>query len=243
MKRAAIVAIPLALALSHPATAQADGVQVAPVLVMMDAARGTASVRIRNLRTREVSFEVDLYTWDQVDGVDVHAPTADLIAAPRIFAIAPGEEQILRIARAGPGRASVPEEEIAYRLLLRELPSPEPEATGFRVQLTMSLPVFVPSRASHTQLAATRVIEPAQGPSIRIENTGSAHIRLAAIAFGPSEERLDSVPRYLLAGRSITRPLARDVGEVEITYAGADNPAPLTTTFSLHAPRPLPQLR
>jgi fimbrial chaperone protein len=241
--RAAMAILPLALALSHPASAHADGVQVTPVLVTVDGARGTASLRVRNLREREISFDVELYAWDQIDGADVLAPTTDLIAAPSVFAIAPGQEQILRIARAGASRASVPETEIAYRLLLRELPSPEPSANGFRVQLTMSLPVFVVPRASHTQLAATRVIDPALGPSIRLENAGSAHIRLGPIAFGPSGERLDAAPRYLLAGRSITRALGADIGEIEITYAGADTPAPLTTTLSLNAPRLLHRVR
>lgn len=243
MLRAAMAVLPLALGLTHPAAAHADGVQVTPVLVTMDGARGTTSLRVRNLRAREISFEVDLYAWDQLDGADVMTPTSELVAAPSVFAIAPGREQILRIARAGPLRTSLPETEIAYRLLLRELPSPEPETGGFRVQLTMSLPVFVAPRTPLTQLAAARVIDPDRGPSIRIENTGSAHIRLGSIVFGANQEGLESAPRYLLAGRSFTRALARDVGEVEITYAGADAQTPLTTTLPLDAPRPLHRVR
>lgn len=240
--RAAVPLLTLGLSLTPPATAQTDGVQVTPVIVAMAPERGVTSVRVRNWRERETSFEVTVLAWEQRDGADLYTQTDLVVAAPSVFAIPAGAEQIVRLGLThGPGAA--PDQEIAYRLLLRELPSPDRGGAGPRMQLQMSLPVFVQPRATHVEIAAQRVADDTALPSIVIANTGSAHIRLGSVTYGPNDEPIERLPRYLLAGSRVTRSLPQGVTAVEVTYVGPGAAAPVTTALRIDAHAPQPHVR
>lgn len=237
--RLCLLPLLLAAALAGPAVAQTGGVQVTPVIIAMAPESGLASLRVRNWREHEVAFEVEVLSWRQEDGEDVLSSTSELVAAPSVFAIAPAEEQIIRLARA-PGSAP-PQRELSYRLLIRELPSPARDASGFRVELHMSLPVFVSPRPALAEIAARRVIRHGADPGIVLENTGSAHVRLASANFGEDDHPLERLPRYLLAGATITRPAPPEAASIVVVYAGADDPTPIAETLPLD--RPLALLR
>lgn len=64
-----MVAPAIALA---PAHAQTGGIQVAPVMMVLRGDDNIASLRLRNGRDRAVAFEIDVYTWRQENGEDVH---------------------------------------------------------------------------------------------------------------------------------------------------------------------------
>jgi len=235
--------LPLSLSLAPSAAAQTDGVQVTPVVIHLESDRGLSSVRLRNRRDREVAFEVSIFLWEQRDGEDIRSPTTDIIVAPSVFVVRPNAEQIVRLAIASSARGPAPEQEIAYRLLMRELPVVGEEPSGFHVQLQMSLPVFIPPRPPRAEIAARRVIDSDAGPSVVLENTGSAHIRLASVTYGPSDQSVERLPRYLLAGASITRPLPRDTQTVDVVYATSGANAPISETLTLDAPTPALRVR
>lgn len=240
--RPAVVLLASALSLSSPATAQTDGIQVTPVVIAVAPERGMASVRVRNWREREVSFEVNVYAWNQRDGADVYTPATDVIAAPSVFALPAGGEQIVRLGLTS-GARTAPDQEIAYRLMLRELPAPDPTGGSFRVQLQMSLPVFVQPRATYFELEAQRVSDANASHGVVITNTGSAHVRLSRVTYGGGAQPIERLPRYLLAGSSVARALPADVDTIEITYAGAGATTPATATLRLDAPAHQPHLR
>jgi fimbrial chaperone protein len=233
--------LPLALSLSPPAAAQTDGVQITPVTISMTAERGVTSMRVRNWRDREISFEASLYGWDQANGADILTQTSAIVAAPSVFSIPAGGEQIVRLGLVQRSR-DIPEQEVSYRLLLRELPTLDATG-GLRVQLHMSLPVFVQPRATHIEIAAQRVADDDSRSGVVITNTGSVHIRLASVTYGPGENALERLPRYLLPGRSITRALPSGVEAIEATYGAPGQTAPITTTLRFDAPPPVPHVR
>ncbi|MDX2236266.1 MAG: fimbria/pilus periplasmic chaperone [Hyphomonadaceae bacterium] len=225
MRRLAIV-IALAAALSAPASAQPAGVQVTPVILVADADSGQSSVRVRNWREREVSFEAIAYAWSQADGEDVLEPTNDIMLAPSTFVIAAQGEQIVRIAAArGPANDH---RERAYRLILRELPSASEEVQGFRVQLQFSLPVFAQPAFSETRLSAVRG---AAGISLR--NAGNTHVRLMSAVSEPQGAAWEHLPRYLLAGEEITRPQPDGADSVTVAYVPAGLSEPLSETIAI----------
>src|SRR5690606_41692519 len=95
-------------------------------------------------------------------------PRREVLLAPPIFTIPPGETQTLRI---GLRRSPDPNQQLSYRLLLHELPPPLPEGfQGLRMAMRMSLPVFVTPAAG----AANRE------RAWRASRTASGHVRRSA---------------------------------------------------------------
>src|SRR3990170_3108661 len=77
--------------------ASAGSFTVNPVNITLPAGRQAASLTLTNSDAAPVSVLVQTYAWTQVDGVDVHTPTDNIIASPPIFTIAPGKTQLVRI--------------------------------------------------------------------------------------------------------------------------------------------------
>lgn len=203
-----------ALACALPASAQntAGGIQVAPVLVQMTPERAFSSLRVRNSRDRATSFEVDVYAWTQVNGEDVLTPTNALVVAPGVFEMQPGAEQVVRLGAVAHGR----ETETAFRIILRELPTPRETGARLGFTLEMSLPVFVtPRGAAASVSAAVR-----DDQALVLANTGAAHARL--ISAEAAQSALQT-PRYLLAGSRSETPLPRGAQSVRLRlYEGAN---------------------
>lgn len=224
----ALLLVPFALPLIPPASAETNGVQVTPVIIVVPPDQRLTSVRVRNWRDAEVSFEVDVLAWRQEDGADVLSETDEVVVAPSVFAIRPGEEQIVRLALMGAAREAGRED--TYRLILRQLPAGEAE-TGLRVQLQMSLPVFAPRRSLETTLEARRTPD---GAGVVLTNTGNGFVRLAGVSYAPDQGIAD-LPRYLLAGEAIVRPLPRGVGALRVVFASLGAPEPVIQTVPVDA--------
>lgn len=174
------------------AQAQVGGIQVAPVMISMSPERSIASFRVRNGRERPAAFEVDVYAWTQTGGRDVLTPTADLLAAPGVFEIPAGQEQVLRLGavRAGAGV------ERAFRIILRELPGPRHDGAALGFTLEMSLPIFVSPTGARANLE-THVERRGPDVVLVLANSGAAHVQLAPLEI---EGQTVPAPRYLLAG-------------------------------------------
>ncbi len=192
MLRALLFLLAAAPFLTATAHAQTGGIQVAPVLISMSPERSISSLRLRNGRDRPVAFEIDAYAWRQENGRDVLTPTGALIVAPGVFEIPAHGEQVVRL---GLDPATRSNGEQAYRIIMRELPTPHRNGAVLGFTLEMSLPVFVTPQGAQAQLQA-RV----DGGALRLANTGSTFLQISAIEDADAGA-LDG-PRYLLAGAS-----------------------------------------
>lgn len=217
-----------AAAFACPAYAQTDGLQVSPVLIDMPAERGVASFRLTNARTREVAFEIEVFAWSQENGESVLVPSSDIVVAPSVFLVAPEREQIVRLGVAPNARGGAVER--SYRILLRELPSHTDTQQGLRVQVEMSMPVFVRPRDAAPELAMTRTRDADGLPAIRLTNSGSSRVSLAQHSEGGS---VPGLPRYLLAGASVVRPIPPGQSNVTLIYADATSTTPTRRQFDL----------
>lgn len=211
MIRALLFAAAFTAALA-PLDAGAQGVGVSPVFLELRPQQTATSVRIENNGATPRAFETDMRAWSQDDGRDVLTPTRAFIISPSVFEVAPGAMQIVRVARR-PGEPQSASAEQSFRLLVRELLAEDAAPTqGLRLQLELSLPLFVHAAGAAPDLAA-RWTE----AGLEIVNQGSAHARLAALLI--DGERVASSPRYLLAGASFVRP-ASPGRDVRVRIAG-----------------------
>lgn len=209
MNLRALLAAAALLAAPNVAGAQtAGGIRVAPVLVSLSPERAIGSVSLHNGRASAVSFEVEAFTWTQVNGQDQLTPTTTLIVAPGVFEIPAGQEQTLRLGV----RNADPNVETAFRILLRELPAERQSGVALGFALEMSLPIFVTPRGARAEIASRT-----EGQQLILTNTGRSYSQIALLN---GQQRLDA-PRYLLAGASATIELPAQALNLQLHQANA----------------------
>jgi fimbrial chaperone protein len=159
-----------------------------------------------NGRERECPFEVLVRAWGQNDGTDVLSETRDIVATPNTFIVPAGRGQIIRFALpTAKARAS----EQTYRVIVNELPAGASEFAG---EPTVRL----------------------AGGWLIITNDANAHVQFRGATFENGEVVAD-LPRYLLAGQSITRPAPALAKSLQLTYVAASTAHPTTRTIALEA--------
>jgi fimbrial chaperone protein len=185
------------------AGAHAGTFSVSPVRVSLSAAQRVQALKVRNDGIEPAVVQLEVVGWSQLEGGDAYAPTADVLATPPIFTIAPGATQLVRV---GLRRVPDGQRELTYRLHLQEVPPPpKPGFRGLAMALRVSLPVFVaaPAAAPVMHWQATRN---AQGDvNVRLANDGNAHVQVGSLQLSaPGGTGLASrkVAAYVLAGQS-----------------------------------------
>jgi len=166
-----------------------------PVIIDVPA-DGRAIVTIRNDRTREVLYQVSVFSWHVVEGEDRYDATQDFIASPPLFTLAPSTSQIVRIGFRNPTQLAV---EQAYRLVVAEVPRPGDTSTvGGVIELSFQylLPVYVASssRAAQPELLWFMHVD-GNAIVVRAENHGKKREVLNMVGLSrPSAENL--VPEF-----------------------------------------------
>lgn len=175
-------AFTLACGLLFTSLAAASDIQVSPTRIHLDADHRVQALTLRNTSSRDISFQIELADWLQIDGEDHYETTGDLLATPPIFTVAAGQQQIVRVGlRRPPDRA----EELAYRLFIQELPEPlADDFTGLRMVLRMGLPVFVAPATGQTahQLSWHAEINDSGQLQLRLNNAGTGHAQVTELA-------------------------------------------------------------
>ena len=157
--------------------APAGTFSISPLRVDLSSSTKTAALTVRNEDATEVVVQAEVMAWSQPGGEDTLAATRDLLVSPAVFTLAPGAQQLVRVALR---RAPDPARELSYRLIVQEVPqAAAPEFTGLRVALRLSVPVFV--AAEHTGAAALTwaASHGADGAlAVTARNDGQSHARV-----------------------------------------------------------------
>lgn len=198
--------------------ASAGNLQVAPILLEFTDSRQAQALWLENSGNQAMHAQVRVQRWTQVNAADVLEPSEMLLVSPAIVQISAGQRQLVRVVRPTPLPAAGPQE-LAYRLLVDELPSPKSTTTqGLQFLLRYSIPVFVlPAGAPPRELGnkapadvlglqATWQLEPGQ-LSLTLRNTGSQRIRLSQLRWlpdnGPAIVLIPGLLGYVLAGQQM----------------------------------------
>jgi fimbrial chaperone protein len=194
----------LAFSFFGASLSHAGSFTVNPVRVTLSPTQRVAAISVSNHGAEASVIQLETSRWTQQDGKDSLAPSNEILATPPIFTLAPGASQIVRV---GLRRASDAQHELTYRLVLREVPPPQPIAQGLRVALAISMPVFVVSAHPSFSNLAWRAVRLADG-RIQLEatNTGSAHVQIGSLELSspPSASPIvrQSVATYVLPGNT-----------------------------------------
>jgi fimbrial chaperone protein len=153
---------------------------ITPTQVELTRPGASASVLIRNDSPETLRFRVTAFRWsNSADGEMVLAETNDVVFFPALFTVTAGQTRRLRVA----SNAVASERELAYRLILEQLPSEveAPDKNGVRMLTRLNVPVFVipPARTMTTTLDGLGV---ADGHVVfDLRNTGTLHVRIGDI--------------------------------------------------------------
>lgn len=190
------VALAVLLIALGPA-ARAAALEVAPVSHDLAPGVSALSMTVSNRGAAAVHLQLRGYAWRQDGGEDRLLPADEVIVAPAIFSLAPGQSQTVRALIRG----AASDRERSYRLLLDELPGDEPDS-HVRMALRLSIPVFLaagPARPAQLEWqfdAARRVLS--------VANLGAARERVRELSLRGSDGQrlalLGGATPYVLAG-------------------------------------------
>ena len=157
--------------------ATAGAFSLSPVGLSIPKGDSSGSVVAENTSGAPLVIQVRAQAWRQAGGKDIRDDTRDLIVNPPIFKLAPGEQQLVRIAsRTGPP----PDLERAYRVTFTEIvpkDAPQPES-GFRLALAMDIPVYVEPAAPAAPVIRWQAERTTDGVRLIVENSGNVHYRI-----------------------------------------------------------------
>jgi fimbrial chaperone protein len=194
----------LAVVIAPVSLAHAGSFSVNPVRVTLSATQAVAAVTVQNVGSEPTVVQLETSSWSQHDGVDVLAPTTEVLATPPILTIQPGASRVVRVGLRRPPDAR---QELTYRLFLREVPPPEPISQGLRVALLVSMPIFVVPPRLPAPVVHWRALRTQDG-RIRVQatNIGASHIQLGQldVALSADGAKLSSrnMSEYLLPDNS-----------------------------------------
>jgi fimbrial chaperone protein len=164
-------------------------VLIEPVVVELGARQRAASVTItlNPKATAPLMLQSQVLQWEQAaDGSSRTQPSADLVVAPPIVELKPGESQLLRIAQRGPRRG--PGEQ-AYRLVLEDVAagSPAAAAPGVSFRMRYDLPVLLaPAEPVRQALRWQSCPSRAEELCVRLGNEGNRRVSLRSLSFSGS---------------------------------------------------------
>lgn len=190
-------ALALAAVLAAIASVRADAQQVSisPTKVNFSAAQKAVAITVGNQLDRPLTLQTSVVRWEQLGGAEQQSATRDVLASPPLVEIAPGTQQVVRVALRVEPQATT---ESSYRLLLREVPSSDKDgnaAVGLKFLYNFSLPVFVAPvagkldaqlRGVATFRGTNRASKSPSVLSVVFRNSGSGHAQVTEVKLGNS---------------------------------------------------------
>jgi len=196
--------------------ASASGLQVSPLSVTLTPGHGADGITLRNVGTDVVHAQVRVYHWTQQDGAEQLTPSTGLVISPPMLQLNPGEQQLIRVIRAGAAPSGAAAVEDAYRVSIDELPVQTTGERTLQFVIKQVLPVFVEPGGPATAPKLEWSLQSQAGQTVlQAVNTGNAHAQLADISFvSKANHRVEvsgGLAGYVLPGAtkrwSLTQPL------------------------------------
>ncbi len=135
---------------------------------------------VKNTSENISSIQVQTMSWEIHNGEDVVKPTKEIIATPVIVNIKPNTKQIIRV---GLNRNPDKEEELFYKLLIKEIPRlKKTEINEAQITVEFSIPIILKANENtKTNLNIKAEILLNDTLSLEIENQGKKHEILKSV--------------------------------------------------------------
>jgi fimbrial chaperone protein len=191
------------LAIIVPGIGWTSSFSVMPVRVELSPGKLNSVLRVSNASDESLMMQVSVLRWTTDGEKDLYAPVDDVLLNPPVFNVPAHGTQILRL---GLRKSKAAEDELAYRLIVAEVPKPLPPGfLGLRTVVRVSIPIFIKTPGATTAQLSWEATTDADGALIiTAVNHGHAHIQIRAmdVVSGQSAERYSkNLNDYLLPGQ------------------------------------------
>lgn len=157
-------------------TAHAGTFTVNPVRIELSPARPHVVVQISNRSDEVTTIQTQIMAWRTANNEDVYEASDDVLVNPPIFTLGPHEKQFMRLGLRRPNQTAA---EIAYRLILDEVPRPQrPGFVGLQTVLRISIPIFAKPNGPAAAQLLWNLKHEATGLRVSVSNHGNAHIQI-----------------------------------------------------------------
>ena len=193
------------LALFAGTCVQASSFTVSPTRIPLSAKHQAVTVRLLNLGDEPLTLQAHVVAWTLSENQDSYRDSDDVLINPPIVTLEPQKPQLMRL---GLRRPYVEGDEIAYRLIVEEVPpAPKPGVMGLRTILRITIPIFVePPGGARKQVDWKAEHIPGGAMKITATNNGNVHVQIKRLDLSP-EASSDAPARqavldYLLPGQT-----------------------------------------
>ena len=202
----------------------ASSVLIWPIDPVLEADQQASALWLENRGTETANLQIRVFAWSQNGFDEQYQNQRDVIGSPPVAKIEPGQKQLVRLTRT---REVPPGQELAYRIIIDEIPSalqvPAPPegkntAAAIRFQMRYSVPLFAYGAGLWSKEDSTRPRDPkgvglpqlswrtvaVDGrPYVEVRNQGAVHARLTDVAIkqgGQSKPLAEGLLGYVLPG-------------------------------------------
>ena len=178
---------------------------VAPTRIPLSDKQRAITVRLLNTGDDPVTVQARVIAWTLSENKDAYHDSDDVLLNPPIFNLEPGKPQLMRLGLRHPVAQAT---EIAYRLIVEEVPPPPKKGeVVLRTILRISIPIFVaPQGDARKQVDWKAEAISGGGIKITATNNGNLHLQIKKLDLMPegssgapsTKKMLD----YLLPGQT-----------------------------------------
>lgn len=213
----------LAMVLLGGGKAQAaSSVLIWPIDPVLEADQQASALWLENRGDEAANLQIRVFAWNQSGFSDQYQNQRDVIGSPPVTKIEPGQKQLVRLTRT---REIPPGQELAYRIIIDEIPSAKPPSTedgktaaAIRFQMRYSVPLFAYGAGLWSKEDTSRKRDPKGAglpdlswrtvavdghPFVEVRNQGAVHARLTDVALkqgGQTKPLVEGLLGYVLPG-------------------------------------------
>lgn len=200
----------------------ASSVLIWPIDPVLEADQQASALWLENRGTETANLQIRVFGWSQSGFAEQYQNQRDVIGSPPVAKIEPGQKQLVRLTRT---KDVPPGQELAYRIIIDEIPSAQPPAAeggktaaAIRFQMRYSVPLFAYGAGLWSKEDSTRPRDPkgvgvpqlswrtvaVDGrPYVEVRNQGAVHARLTDVVIkqgGQSKPLAEGLLGYVLPG-------------------------------------------
>ncbi|MBV4457713.1 molecular chaperone [Pseudomonas sp. COR58] len=200
----------------------ASSVLIWPIDPVLEADQQASALWLENRGNETANLQIRVFGWSQSGFEEQYRNQREVIGSPPVAKIEPGQKQLVRLTRT---QDVPPGQELAYRIIIDEIPSALPPAAedgktaaAIRFQMRYSVPLFAYGAGLWSKEDSTRQRDPkgvgvpqlswrtvaVDGrPFVEVRNQGAVHARLTDVAIrqgGQSKPLAEGLLGYVLPG-------------------------------------------
>lgn len=222
------LALALLLAPIWPAQALAGHeILIWPVDPVITGDQSATELWVHNRGDNTTLLQVRIFAWRQTEGREQYQTQGGILSVPSMVRLEAGQKQVIRLFKqSAPGI----NQELAYRIVLDEIPTPygQPDhrSHALNFQMRYSIPLFVYGRDSAPDHGAPalswRLVRQGGDTCLEITNRGPIHARLSKVRLG-QHILTQGLFGYVLAHSSRRWPLKEKIAGQAQLEARVDN--------------------